>query len=67
MLTFDDMNLSEPLRIYDKQASDVRIPPTYVDSFASFVQASERGMLQFRKCRWENPWRRSVRTFSNAS
>ena len=36
MLTFDDMNLNEPLRIYEKQASDVRTPSTYVDSFASF-------------------------------
>jgi predicted dehydrogenase len=36
MLTFDDMNLNEPLRIYDKQVSDLRTPPTYVDSFASF-------------------------------
>jgi predicted dehydrogenase len=36
MLTFDDMNLNEPLRIYDKQVTDVRTRPTYVDSFASF-------------------------------
>jgi predicted dehydrogenase len=36
MLTFDDMNLNEPLRIYEKQVSDVRTPSTYVDSFASF-------------------------------
>jgi predicted dehydrogenase len=36
MLTFDDMNLNEPLRIYKKQVSDVHPPSTYVDSFASF-------------------------------
>jgi predicted dehydrogenase len=36
MLTFDDMNLNEPLCIYDKQVSDLRTPPTYVDSFDSF-------------------------------
>jgi len=36
MLTFDDMNVNEPLRIYDKQVSDVRARSTYVDSFASF-------------------------------
>jgi predicted dehydrogenase len=36
MLTWDDMNLNEPLRIYEKEVSEVRIPPTYVDSFASF-------------------------------
>jgi predicted dehydrogenase len=36
MLTFDDMNLNEPLRIYDKQLNDVRTRRTYVDSFDSF-------------------------------
>jgi predicted dehydrogenase len=35
MLTFDDMNLGEPLRLYDKQVTDDRVPG-YVDSFASF-------------------------------
>jgi predicted dehydrogenase len=36
MLTFDDMNLGEPLRIYDKQVTDARTPAPYIDSFASF-------------------------------
>jgi predicted dehydrogenase len=36
MLTFDDMNLEEPLRIYDKERTGMRTPPAYVDSFASF-------------------------------
>src|SRR5262245_57399673 len=36
MLTLDDVNLHEPLRIYDKQVSDVSNRRTYVDSFASF-------------------------------
>jgi predicted dehydrogenase len=36
MLTFDDMNLNEPLRIYDKQVSDRSNRQTLVDSFASF-------------------------------
>jgi predicted dehydrogenase len=43
MLTFDDMTLNEPLHIYDKQVSDVRIPPTYVDSFASFRASIRKG------------------------
>jgi predicted dehydrogenase len=43
MLTFDDMNLNEPLRIYDKQLTDVRIPSTYVDSFASFRASIRKG------------------------
>jgi predicted dehydrogenase len=36
MLTFDDMNVNEPLRIYDRAITDVRASPAYVDSFDSF-------------------------------
>jgi len=43
MLTFDDMDLNEPLRIYDKQVTDVRTRPTYVDSFASFRASVRKG------------------------
>jgi predicted dehydrogenase len=49
MLTFDDMNLTEPLRIYDKQVSDVRTPPTYVDSFASFRASIRKGNVTVPK------------------
>jgi len=43
MLTFDDMNLHEPLRIYDKRVSDVSNRRTYVDSFASFRTSIRKG------------------------
>ena len=36
MLTFAAMNLGEPLRVYDKQVTEDRTAPDYVDSFASF-------------------------------
>jgi predicted dehydrogenase len=36
MLTFDDMNVSEPIRIYDKRVTDDLGRPGWVDSFASF-------------------------------
>jgi len=49
MLTFDDMNLTEPLRIYDKQGSDVSTPPTYVDSFASFRASIRKGDVTIPK------------------
>ena len=49
MLTFDDMNLNEPLRIYDRQVSDVRVPPTYVDSFASFRASVPKGEISVPK------------------
>ena len=43
MLTFDDMNLSEPVRLYDKQVTDVRTPAPYIDSFASFRASLREG------------------------
>lgn len=43
MLTFDDMNLNEPLRIYDKQVTDERTQIAYVDSFASFRSSVRNG------------------------
>jgi predicted dehydrogenase len=49
MLMFDDMNLNEPLRIYDKHVTDVRIPPTYVDSFASFRASIRKGNVTVPK------------------
>jgi predicted dehydrogenase len=49
MLTFDDMNLNEPLRIYDKQLSDVRTRRTYVDSFASFRASIRKGDITVPK------------------
>ena len=36
MLTFDDVNLAEPLRIYDKKVSDERSQAPFVDTFSSF-------------------------------
>ena len=42
MLTFDDMNLGEPVRVYDKQVTDDRTPG-YVDSFASFRASVREG------------------------
>jgi predicted dehydrogenase len=49
MLTFDDMNLNEPLRIYNKQPSDVRTRRTYVDSFASFRASVRQGDITVPK------------------
>ena len=43
MLTFDDMNLIEPVRIYDKQVTDARAPAPYADSFVSFRASIQDG------------------------
>jgi predicted dehydrogenase len=48
MLTCDDMNLNEPLHIYDKQVSDVRTWP-YADSFASFRASVRKGNVTVPK------------------
>ena len=49
MLTFDDMNLSEPIRIYDKQVTDDRVRPSYVDNFASFRASVREGDITIPK------------------
>jgi predicted dehydrogenase len=49
MLTFDDMNLSEPLRIYDKQVTEARATPDWVDSFASFRASIRDGDITIPK------------------
>jgi predicted dehydrogenase len=36
MLTFDDVNLSEPLRIYDKQVTDERREAAFIGDFSAF-------------------------------
>jgi len=43
MLTFDDVNLVEPLRVYDKQVIDDRSRPDFVDSFESFRMSVREG------------------------
>jgi predicted dehydrogenase len=43
MLTFDDVNFSEPPRIYDKQVSDERSSAPFVDTFSSFRMSVRDG------------------------
>jgi len=49
MLTFDDMNLSEPVRVYDKQVTELRTPAPYIDSFASFRASLREGDITIPK------------------
>lgn len=49
LLTFDDLDLNEPLHIYDKQVSDVSNRRTYVDSFASFRASVPKGKISVPK------------------
>jgi predicted dehydrogenase len=49
MLTFDDMNLLEPVRIYDKQVTDKTTKPAFVDTFASFRASVREGDITIPK------------------
>jgi predicted dehydrogenase len=42
MLTFDDMNLSEPIRVYDKRVTEQRTAG-FIDTFASFRTSIREG------------------------
>jgi predicted dehydrogenase len=43
MLSFDDMNLLEPVRIYDKHVTDKTTTPSFIDSFGSFRASVREG------------------------
>jgi predicted dehydrogenase len=49
MLTFDDMNLTEPIRIYDKGVADQRIGPLFADTFTSFRASIREGDVTIPK------------------
>lgn len=60
MLTFDDVNLAEPLRLYDKQVVD---EPTYIDSFASFRMVVRDGNILVPKVPMSQPLRNECEHF----
>jgi predicted dehydrogenase len=49
MLTFDDMNLQEPVRIYDKGVTDESKPTPVQDTFASFRASLREGDITIPK------------------
>ncbi len=57
MLTFDDMSLTEPLRIYDKQVASERSPSTFVDSLATFRMSVREGDIQIPRVTAGQPLR----------
>jgi predicted dehydrogenase len=56
MLTFDDMNLSEPLRLYDKRVTEQRIPG-FIDTFASFRTSIREGDILIPRVATNEPLR----------
>ncbi len=57
MLTFDDLSLTEPLRIYDKQVSDERSQPAFIDSFATFRMVVRDGDISVPRVPASQPLR----------
>jgi predicted dehydrogenase len=57
MMTVDDMNLNEPLRIYDKGVSNERMVPDFVDTFASFRASTREGDISVPKVPTGEPLR----------
>jgi predicted dehydrogenase len=57
MLTFDDMSLGEPIRLYDKQVAESRTQPEFVDSFASFRMSVREGPISIPRVEMTEPLR----------
>lgn len=57
MLTFDDMNLSEPVRLYDRRVADERISPGFIDTFASFRASVREGDITIPRVQTGEPLR----------
>jgi predicted dehydrogenase len=63
MLTFDDIDLREPLRLYDKQVADDRSRPEFVDSFESFRMSVREGDIAVPKVPASEPLRNECEHF----
>jgi len=63
MLTFDDINLNEPIRIYDKKVRDQRTDVPFVDTFASFRMGVHDGDITIPKVQMGEPLKAEVNHF----
>jgi predicted dehydrogenase len=63
MLTVDDMNLGEPLRIYDKGVTDKRTRPVFADTFASFRASIREGDITIPRVSLGEPLRTECEHF----
>jgi predicted dehydrogenase len=57
MLTLDDMNLNEPVRVYDKFVTDALTAAPFVDNFASFRASVREGDVTIPKVSLGEPLR----------
>jgi predicted dehydrogenase len=63
MLTFDDMDLNEPIRIWDKGVTDKRTLPSFVDTFAGFRASVREGEIVIPKVAMGEPLRAECEHF----
>ena len=63
MLTFDDINLNEPIRLYDKKVRDERTDLPFVDSFASFRMSVRDGDIVIPKVQMGEPLKAEINHF----
>jgi predicted dehydrogenase len=63
MLTFDDMNLNEPIRIYDKQVAARPDPVPVVETFASFRASIRDGDVTIPRVSLGEPLRNECEAF----
>lgn len=63
MLTFDDMNPMEPLRLWDRQVTDEVTRPGFVDTFASFRANIREGDVLIPRVRTGEPLRNECDEF----
>jgi predicted dehydrogenase len=63
MLSFDDMNLLEPVRIYDKRVADPAQGPGFVDTFASFRTSVREGDITIPRISSGEPLRAECEHF----
>jgi len=63
MLTCDDMELTEPIRLYDKQVTDSYTKPAFVDTFASFRSSVREGDILIPRVTVGEPLKRECDDF----
>jgi predicted dehydrogenase len=63
MLTLDDMNLTEPIRLYDKRVADAQDRAGYVDTFAQFRASVRDGDITIPKVSLGEPLRQECDDF----
>ena len=63
MLSYDDMNLAEPIRIYDKQITEQRAQSLFVDTFECFRSVVRDGDMRIPRVVMGEPLRAACEHF----